>query len=284
MTFDLRDVDFSYRTRNGSSGKVIDHLDLSIKSGECVGVMGHEGAGKTTLLQLMIGLLKPDRGSVHVNGKNIQEERQYPSEVRRRVGFAFQFPEQQFFCETVEDELMYALKNFGSSESFQPMKPDDALNALGLRPDRFMQRSPFSLSMGEGRRVALATLLMTRPNALLLDEPTVGLDGAGVEIVLDLLRRAKDEGKTTVIVSHDIDVLAEATSRIIILENGSICEDGSTGELFTNEELLSQYGYQLPEVVRLMKEVGRTGKGPLSKSYTIKEAKIWFDSLKGIDR
>jgi energy-coupling factor transport system ATP-binding protein len=275
MTIDLRDITFSYRTQAKSSSAVVDGLSLSIQQGECVGIIGQEGAGKTTLLQLMAGLLKPDIGTIILDGTDIWGRHASSYDLRKRIGFAFQFPEQQFFCETVGDELMYAMKTFGYSEGF--MAPEQALTMLGLQASLFMDRSPFSLSMGEARRVALATLLMTKPSAFLLDEPTVGLDGAGVDVVLDLLGRMKADQKTIAVVSHDVDVLAEVASRIIIMEEGKIRRDGSVQEIFTNTDLLLSHGYQVPGVVSFMREEGHIAE---DRFYTFHEAKRLLEQRK----
>jgi len=270
MTFEFSDVAFAYRTRNGASIEVLKGLSFSVQAGECVGVIGQEGAGKSTLLLLLAALLKPDRGTIRINGTDIWQETRSISDSRKRIGFAFQFPEEQFFCETVNDELMYAQKNLGTGGT---ANPEEALSALGLQARAYLQRSPYSLSMGEARRVALATVLMTNPEAILLDEPTVGLDGAGVEMVLGLLRRVKDDGATIVVVSHDVDVLAEVASRIIILGGGGIQEDGPVHSLFTNQELLLKYGYQLPEVVTFMKKEAQGSHKVGMKFYTMQEAR-----------
>ena len=282
MTFELSDVSFVYRAKNGKGNKAFDGTSFSIAQGECVCIIGHEGAGKSTLLQLMAGLLRPDGGTIHIDGVDIWREANSISTLRRRIGFAFQFPEEQFFCETVSDELSYAQKNLGDDGSTQLMNPEEALAAMGLQSQLYERRSPYSLSMGEARRVAIATLLMTKPEAMLLDEPTVGLDGAGVEVVLSLLHRLKNEGATIAMVSHDVDVLAEVASRIIILRDGEIQEDGHVQTIFTNEELLSKYGYQLPEVVSFMiNERAKRGHGKRRDFYTFQRAKAWLDSAKG---
>ncbi|MEK9136114.1 MAG: ATP-binding cassette domain-containing protein, partial [Bacteroidota bacterium] len=209
MNFQLQSVSFSYRSRVGYSTPVFERLNFTVEQGECVGVIGHEGAGKSTLLQIMNGLLQPDQGTVLVEGRDIWSQVKLIHELRRRIGFAFQFPEQQFFCETVRDELEFALKNFWGKDAQGFLSAEAAVESVGLRPEGVLNRSPFSLSMGEARRVALASLLVSRPQALLLDEPTVGLDGAGAEMVMRFLRRLHGEGLTVVLVSHDIDVLAE---------------------------------------------------------------------------
>lgn len=282
MTFDLRDVTFAYLAKNAKRNHVFGGLSLSIVKGECVGIIGHEGAGKSTLLQLMAGLLKPDGGTILIDGVDIWQQKKTISSLRGRIGFAFQFPEDQFFCETVSDELSYALDNLGKDVSPLFLKPEHALEALGLQSELYLQRSPYSLSMGEARRVALATLLMTKPDAILLDEPTVGLDGAGTEMVLLLLRRLKNEQSTIVVVSHDVDVLAEVATRIIIMGDRGIREDGPVQSLFTNGELLTKYGYQLPEVVSFMAGQVQRGQDAGKTFFTFQEAKTWLDSVAGI--
>ena len=272
MILELRDIAFAYKAK-GSFGKtVLNGFDLSVGLGECVGVIGQEGSGKTTLLQLMNGLLKPDRGTVHIDGCDIWQAPESIARLRRRIGFAFQFPEQQFFCETVHDELLYAKLNFRDLSNSDYTTPEEALESVGLHPSQFLERSPFTLSMGEARRVALATVLMTKPEALLLDEPTVGLDGRGIECVVSLLRKVKDQGVTTVLVSHDVDVLAEVASRIVILDGGRARNDLPVQEIFTDEELLSAYGYQLPEVVRFMAEHDKRNGRSERQFYTMNEA------------
>jgi energy-coupling factor transport system ATP-binding protein len=278
MTFEFSDVAFAYRGKNRISNVVFEGLTFSISQRECVGIIGHEGAGKSTLLQLMAGLLKPDGGTIKIDGVDIWQQSNSISTLRKKIGFAFQFPEQQFFCETVSDELLYTQKNLQDNSSAGFINPEEALAALGLEVLPYLERSPYSLSMGEARRVALATLLMTKPEAMLLDEPTVGLDGAGVEMVLTLLRRLKNEGATIVVVSHDVDQLSEVASRIIIVGDGEIQEDGPVQTLLNNEELLLKYGYQLPDVVRFMKE--QDGDGIKKEFYTFQEAKAWLDSAR----
>jgi energy-coupling factor transport system ATP-binding protein len=280
MNFQLRSVSFSYRSRIGYSTSVFEGLNFTVEQGECVGVIGHEGAGKSTLLQLMNGLLRPDQGTVLVDGRDIWSQVKLIHELRRRIGFAFQFPEQQFFCETVRDELEFAVKNFWGKDAQGFLSAEAAVESVGLRPEGLLNRSPFSLSMGEARRVALASLLVSRPQALLLDEPTVGLDGAGAEMVNRFLRRLHREGVTVVLVSHDIDVLAEVATRIVVVEKGRFVEDGSVAQLLTDESVLAQYGYQLPEVVQFMDEMRLAGHAIDNRFYTFGEARDMMRDLR----
>lgn len=243
MTFSLQDVQVSYALKHQTPKVVLDGITLSVQSGECLGIIGHEGAGKSTLLQVLAGLVKADRGCVFVDGADMREA---GAEIRKGIGFAFQFPEEQFFCETVEDELLYAVRNFRHEEPY--VNPREALRMVGLQPG-LLARSPYSLSVGEGRRVALALLFMMHPRALLLDEPTVGLDGGGISTIIEVLRKVHTDGVTAIVVSHDIDFLAEVATRIVILESGKLAADGSADDLLVNEQLLTHHGYRLPEVV-----------------------------------
>jgi len=237
--------------------RVFDGLDLTIESGECVGIIGQEGMGKTTLLQLLDGLLKPDSGKVRIDGNDIWEAPKHLPELRRQIGFAFQFPEQHFFCESVKDEMEYSAKNFGG-EKLAAEQVSKALHQVGLAADHFLGRSPFSLSIGEARRLALASLVVLRPRAMLLDEPTVGLDGDGVERTLDVLKPLHKQGVTMVIVSHELDFLAELVTRVVVLENG-IKADEPARNLLTDPARLEIFGYSLPEAVQYVEELRRRG-------------------------
>ncbi len=226
MNIALEDVRFAYRSNAFGTRDVFSGITLRVASGEAVAVMGEEGSGKSTLLQLMDGLLRPDAGVVLLDGENIWQSPKRLHELRRRIGFAFQFPESQFFCETVNDELLFAARNFGI-----PLPSNKEITALlaelGLTRE-ILSHSPFSLSMGEARRVALASVLLHKPQALLLDEPTAGLDSFGVECVHALLRRLRTEGKTVVVVSHDEELVSSVTHRIVCLADGKITKDLSS--------------------------------------------------------
>jgi energy-coupling factor transporter ATP-binding protein EcfA2 len=273
MRFDARDIAHSYPSRFSPRPEALRGVTVSIQPGECVGIIGPEGAGKSTLLQVLAGLLKPDTGTLRIDNTEAWQPEAPGKDIRRRIGFAFQFPEEQFFCESVSDELLYAHRTLGL-----PGKADaaGALRMVGLNADDLLKRSPYSLSMGEARRVALACLLVLKPDALLLDEPTVGLDGAGVDLIQDLLLRLTKEGTTLLVVSHDLDMLAEVVTRIIILDNGKVEADGPVDEILTDELLLERHGYHLPEIVSLLK----AGEGiDLDRKFcTVREARALMAS------
>ena len=270
MKFRLEQISFSYRPKSSPPRSVFAELDLVVEKGECVGVIGPEGSGKTTLLQLMDALLWPDQGKVLIDGIDAWDRPERLHELRRRIGFAFQFPEQQFFCETVRDELMYASRNYRVNGGHN--RGEDLLTEFGLTSPDFLDRSPFTLSIGEARRVAISSILMMRPSALLLDEPTVGLDGSGIDQVLSSLGRLRNEGVTIVIVSHDVNALAEIVSRVIVLNDG-IREDLPARVLLSDKERLGRHGYDTPEVVCYADELRQQG-------YVVEDGIITVDALK----
>ncbi len=259
MKFELSDIVFSHRPRGVKERKVFEGLNLRVNSGELVGVLGEEGEGKSTLLQLMAGLLRPDSGSVAIDGEGLWNKGNSVGHFppRRNIGFAFQFPEQQFLSETVEEELLFTSKNLKVAPSIQP---DEALKMFGLDPRAMLARSPFSLSLGEARRVALASMLVSAPRALLLDEPTVGLDATGVARILDVLHGLAGKSITMVIVSHDVDFLSELVDRVIVLSNGGISLDSDATSLFTDPAAMKSIGYLSPAAVQCVMVANKKGK------------------------
>lgn len=278
MTIQAKGVRFSYRTKTGSPIPVFDNLTLQI-GGEQIGVIGEEGSGKTTLLLILAGLLRPDSGAVCYDGIEIQAP--LPPALRRRVGVVFQFPETQFFCETVGDELMFGPRNLGLPIEESNSYALSILQELHLEPGAILGTSPFTLSMGEARRVAIASVMASRPEVLLLDEPTAGLDGAGVEQTLAALKRFRAEGGGCVIVSHDLDVLAEVVDRIVILGATGIVADAPAREILMNADLLASHGYALPGVVEFMQRLKARGHS-VESVLRLNEARQYLTGLKRV--
>jgi energy-coupling factor transport system ATP-binding protein len=261
----LEDVSMSYRTRNRAPRKVFSHLNLSIAAGETVGIIGPEGAGKSTLLQLMDGLHRPEAGCIRVGGRNLWGGHAAAKELRTHIAFSFQFPEQQFFCETVREELDFKLRNTGTGGDAREM-----LHRVGLDPESVLARSPFSLSMGEARRVALASVLVGQPELLLLDEPTAGLDGAGVQAILSILEK-EFSGRTALIVSHDVDLLSDCVDRIVVMRGGEVIDDAAVGTFFAYHEKIEAAGYQLPEGMQIVEELRHAGVSLTNAFYRNRE-------------
>jgi energy-coupling factor transport system ATP-binding protein len=272
MKLQLENISYTYKTRIGVAPPLFNGLELTVASGECVGVMGPEGAGKTTLLFLLDGLLRPSAGKVIIDGEDIWISNKRLREHRRRVGFSFQFPEQQFFCESVGKEITFGLRNFGLLDETSEDRCFRTLERVGLS-EAIMDRSPFSLSMGEARKVALASLLAMEPSALLLDEPTAGLDANGMAFLLSQCASLRQRHTTIVVASHDIDFLAEVCSRIIMMDEGRIVFDGTMVELLEKPEVLSTYGYDVPAVTQFMCELSDKGYDVDRKCHTLEEAR-----------
>ena len=248
MQIELRNISFSYRSKQRVS-EVFRDLSLVFASGEAVGILGREGSGKSTLLQLLAGLQRPQQGEVLVGEKAPWELNQW-TEFRKKIGILFQFPEQQFFQETVEREVGFSMRNFGVSRDQEKEKCWQVLRLVGFEPEIIAQKSPFTLSIGEARKIAFASILVMNPKLLLLDEPTAGLDAHGVDAMMDILHQLRRRGTTIIIVSHDTNLLAEIAARIIVLAGGKVAFDGTANTLYRDKNLLANYGYDQPETVR----------------------------------
>ena len=259
MNVRLESVSFRYVSRHAGETAVFDNLSLAIPSGQCVGVLGREGSGKSTLLQMLDGLVTPESGTVLLNGADMTARHGRWGSVRKEIGICFQFPEHQFFGETVRDELLFGMKERGCTEADVMRRGTALLLQAGLDADLILRRSPHSLSMGEARRVALALVLLHRPRLLLVDELSAGLDSLGTHTVLGMLSRALQDGATIIAVSHDTDFLAEIAGRVIVLEAGKIAEDAEAGAVLGDPALLGAYGYMPPQTVAVAGELRRLG-------------------------
>ncbi len=216
VRLEVENLDFVYRSTGVLPQRVFSGFSLRAEAGKVTALIGEQGTGKSTLLQIMAGLLPPESGSILVDGIEPENHQDGWRGVRQRMGFAFQFPEQQFFCETVLDELLYTCRQYRIPPGDELTAATDALVRLQLDAD-ILRRSPFSLSMGEARRVAVASLLLHQPDTLLLDEPTAGLDQEGTGVVLDLLLDLKTKGRTIVLATHDHSVVTTMADEVAVL-------------------------------------------------------------------
>jgi len=248
---EVRDLYFTYP--NGV--EALKGVSLTIRNGEFVAIMGQNGAGKTTLVKHFNGLLKPSRGDVLIDGINTKEVS--VATLARKVGFVFQNPDHQLFCETVEDEVAYALKNFGFKENVIKRRVTWALKLLGLI--RYRKTSPFMLSGGERKRVALASVLAWNPKILILDEPTIGQDYSQKEKLRQFILQMKAQKKTVVIVTHDVEFVAECAPRVILMSNGKIVGDGEARKILTSPEILEKASIIPPEIPRIFLELAELG-------------------------
>lgn len=255
MNLQFDSVHFSHSSRLTGVVPVFQGLSLDVPSGECLGIVGPEGAGKSTLLMLAAGLLHPSAGEIRV-WKGTAPGLSPPSSGRE-IAITFQIPEQQFFCHTVREELESLAVARGGTPDQQRI--DTALGAVGLPPREFGGRSPFTLSMGEGRRLSMALLTLQDPALALLDDPTAGLDGEGVRSVIRQVISMRERGSTVVVVSHDLDFIAETATRILILVTGTITADGPAPQVLTDRTLLGRIGFGLPAAAELAEKARRLG-------------------------
>lgn len=222
-------------------------VSLTIKNGEFVAIMGENGAGKTTLVKHLNGLLKPTKGTVHIDGVNTTKVS--VATLARNVGFVFQNPDHQLFSETVEEEIAFALKNFGFKEKTTKKRVTWALNLLGLT--QYRKTSPFMLSGGERKRVALASILAWNPKILMLDEPTIGQDYRQKENLLQFILQMKAQRKTIIIVTHDVEFVAECSPRVLLMREGRIVADGEAPKVLTSPEILTQASIVPPQITQI---------------------------------
>jgi len=240
---EVKDVYFTYP----SGVEALRGVSLTIKNGEFVAIMGQNGAGKTTLVKQFNGLLKPTRGEVLVDGVSTRDVS--VAKLARTVGFVFQNPDHQLFSETVEEEIAFALRNFGFEEAATKKRVTWALNLLGLT--QYRQTSPFMLSGGERKRVALASVLAWDPKVVILDEPTIGQDHQQKEKLRQFIVQMNAQGKTVVIVTHDVEFVAECNPRVMLMNDGKITADGEAKKILTDTELVAQASIVPPQITQI---------------------------------
>ena len=248
---EVENVHFSYP--NGV--EALKGLSLVIKNGEFVAIMGQNGAGKTTLVKHFNGLLKPSEGIVRVNG--VETTKTSVAALSRNAGFVFQNPDHQLFSETVEEEIAFALKNFGFEKEAIEKRITWALNLLGLA--QYRKTSPFLLSGGERKRVALSSVLAWNPETLILDEPTIGQDYQQKEKLRQFIVQMQTQGKTVVIVTHDVEFVAECNPRVVLMKEGTVVADGEGREILTTPEVLSQSSIVLPQIAQIFMKLTPLG-------------------------
>jgi energy-coupling factor transport system ATP-binding protein len=274
MGISFQNVSFSY---DRIASETLKNVNLQIeRENEFITILGHTGSGKSTLVQLMNALNLPLEGMVEVAGIKIYpKNKELLKPVRRHVGLVFQFPEYQLFEETVLKDVMFGPKNFLGKDAFVLEEAKLALKMVNLDPALY-DRSPFNLSGGQMRRVAIAGILASSPNILVLDEPTVGLDPKGkVELLEMLVKIQKETSKTIIIITHDMNLVARYSKRCIVLDEGEIVYDGQKEEMFENEKFLEKHNLSLPDVSKLAKTLKNKGlirynKLPLTKEELFK--------------
>lgn len=247
--------------------KALDAVDLIIPSGTFMGLIGHTGSGKSTLIQHLNGLLKPTAGTVRVGEAVINAKSKRLYYLRKKVGVVFQYPETQLFAETVMKDVTFGPLNFDLTPALAEKRAREALTIVGMDPDEMGNRSPFSLSGGEMRRVAIAGVLAMQPQVLVLDEPTAGLDPGGKRDILDTIYRLhKEEGWTTILVTHSMEDAARYADKLAVMNNGKIALTGSPAEVFANPETLEECGLDLPEITQFIRQLNEKLDPPIPLS------------------
>ncbi len=294
MSIKIAELTHIYDKNTPNETIAIDHINLDIASGEFIGLIGHTGSGKSTLIQQLNGLLKPSSGEIIVSGYNITDgldisktskkrvsksesraRKKRLIEVRKRVGLVFQYPEYQLFEETIEKDIAFGPYNLGLSDDEVKVRVKEAMTTVGLDYDTYKDRSPFDLSGGQKRRVAIAGVLAMKPEVLILDEPTAGLDPKGRDEILYQIKELHEKDRLTVIiVSHSMEDMAKISERLIVMNKGAVVLDGTPKDVFKNIELLEEIGLAVPQISYLIRALNEKGTLVDPSIITVEEAKI----------
>ncbi len=273
MAIKIENLDHVYMQGSPFEKKALDNVNIEIEDGEFIGLIGHTGSGKSTLVQHLNGLLKPHSGRVFINGRETTTKGEELKKLRFEVGLVFQYPEHQLFEETVYKDIAYGPSNLGLSKDEIDSRVRDAARCVGLSEDVLL-KSPFDLSGGQKRRVAIAGVISMKPSVLVLDEPTAGLDPAGREEILSQIKSIYDEGNMTVIlVSHSMEDVARLVNRLIVMNEGKVFADGTVDEVFSRGKELRKIGLNVPQVNVLVDELIARGVDINPDIYTVEAAK-----------
>lgn len=272
MSIILDGVSYVYSEKTTYETKALSDIHLRIEDGEFIGLIGHTGSGKSTLVQHLNGLLRASSGAIYYNGEDIYDKDFSMKTLRSKVGLVFQYPEHQLFEVDVFKDVCFGPKNLGLPEKEVELRAYQALKQVGLPDDCFFQ-SPFELSGGQKRRAAIAGVLAMRPEVLILDEPTAGLDPKGRDEIFELIRALKAEtGMTIILVSHSMEDVARYVQRLIVMNQGKVAYDGTPGEVFTHWQELESIGLAAPQVTYIMNRLQDKGMNVKTDVITIDEA------------
>ena len=251
----------------------VEDMSFDVYDGEYLGIIGHTGSGKSTLIQHLNGLLKPTSGQILLHGKDIWAEPKKIRDVRFQVGLVFQYPEYQLFEETVYKDISFGPKNMGLDEKEVDRRVRSAAYFVGLRDDQLNQ-SPFELSGGQKRRVAIAGVIAMEPKVLILDEPTAGLDPVGTESILSNIRAYhKAQNATIIMVSHSMEEMARTVDRLVVVNDGKIALEGAPSQVFQHGQELEDMGLGIPQMTRVFNRLRAMGVDVGSSVYTVEQAK-----------
>ncbi|MGN0570135.1 MAG: energy-coupling factor transporter ATPase [Candidatus Fimenecus sp.] len=269
----LKTENLSYVYGEGTPFKItaLDNVNIDLEKGELVAIIGHTGSGKSTLVQHLNGLLKPTGGKIFLDDENIWESKSKVYDTRFRVGLCFQYPEYQLFESTVYKDIAFGPSNMGLNEKEIDERVRSAAKYVGI-PDSMLTKSPFDLSGGEKRRVAIAGVISMEPEVLILDEPTSGLDPRGREQILGLIKNYREKtGKTVIIVSHSMDDVARFATKVIVMNDSRVENSGTVDEIFENSSRLSEIGLSVPQITEIFIRLKKLGYPVSEKVYTVEQ-------------
>ena len=259
MQIKIDNLSYTYLVKTPNEVEALRDVNLEIPEGKITAIIGHTGSGKSTLIQTLNGLIIPSKGQVNVGNFQITPKKNKNKNIkklRKSLAIVFQFPEYQLFEETVVKDVAFGLKNYGVKETDAIKEAHKALNIVGI-DESFYKRSPFELSGGEKRRVAIAGIIALKPDILVLDEPTAGLDPEGSKIILDLIKELNSEGKTIILVTHDMNIVLNYSDHVVVLNEGQLSFEGEPANLFVQD--VSKYSIEVPELFKfclLLKQKG----------------------------
>lgn len=277
----LKTQNLTFTYGEGTPFKItaLDNVNIDIPEGEFVAIIGHTGSGKSTLVQHLNGLLKATKGEVLLDGKNIHENKQTLFDARFRVGLCFQYPEYQLFEETVYKDIAFGPTNMGLSKSEIDERVRNAAKYVGIA-DEMLLKSPFDLSGGEKRRVAIAGVISMEPEILILDEPTSGLDPMGREQILGLIKNYREKtGKTVIIVSHSMDDVARFATKVIVMNNSKVEMTGTVDQVFEKASRLREIGLSVPQITEIFIKLREKGYNVSEKIYTVEQGFLELKKL-----
>lgn len=274
MSIKIENLTHIYTPNGPFEKKALDNVSLEINDGEFVAIIGHTGSGKSTLIQHMNGLMEATSGKIFVDDVDITKKGTKLIDIRKKVGLVFQYSEYQLFEETIEKDIAFGPKNLGMNDDIINERVKSSMEMVGLDYEVYKDKSPFDLSGGQKRRVAIAGVIAMNPKVLILDEPTAGLDPKGREEILGQIKKLHDDyGMTIVLVSHSMEDVAKLAEKIIVMNKGKVVLQGSPNKVFKEVNMLEDIGLGVPQVTYLMRELRKRGFNVSDEIYTIEKAK-----------
>lgn len=274
MIMEIKDLKYIYNPNTPFEKRALDGIDVEIDEGEFIGLIGHTGSGKSTLVQHLNGLMKASSGKIIIDGQDISDKEVDMREIRQKVGLVFQYPEHQLFEENIYKDIAFGPKNLGLSEEDVEIRVRESMNLVGLDYESLKDRSPFELSGGQKRRVAIAGVIAMKPKILILDEPTAGLDPKGRDEILGEIKKLYLKGNITIIlVSHSMEDIARLANRILVMHEGKITMDDTTVEVFKRADELKAMGLGVPQITEFMKQFYDKGNDVKETVLTVEEGR-----------